>query len=167
MSFPVLYYADLNAKLVALLSETNRFDSVIFIFDGFRRYKFLKADLGIRSACDLLIANRGVLSLLNPLWLYYLYPLCERHTYSLDSLCGKVVRHHGHLPSAGECHVFIDKSKRHLTLLYLLDGEFTSIHRRLHQGVFRIKRSEFTAGYRASHWQEICRLLSDKKATKG
>ena len=80
MSYSVLYYPDRNEKLLSLLSERNSFDSVLFIFDGCRRYKFEKEDLGIRSPADLLIRNRGVLSLLNPEWSYYLYMLPERST---------------------------------------------------------------------------------------
>ena len=162
----VLYYPDKNEKLLSLLSERNNFDSVLFIFDGFRRYKFSKEDLGIRSPCDLLVRNCGVLSLLNPSWSYYLYPLSERYTYSIDSLCGKVLRHHGCLPGNNQCHVFIDKKKHHIALLYSLSGEYISIHRQLRQGVLRIKTEEFRTGYRPSHWQEICRLLSEKKETK-
>lgn len=161
----VLYYEDKNEKLLSLLSEPNNFDSVIFVFDGCRRYKFLKEDLGIRSPSDLLIRNRGLISLLNPLWSYHLYWLQDRHTYSLDSLCGKVLNRQGRLPLEDECHVFVDKSKHHITLLYSLSGEYTSIHRQLRQGVFRLKREGFTDGYRPSHWQEISCLLSVKKET--
>jgi hypothetical protein len=113
----VLYYPDSNAKLLALLSERHNFDSVLFIFDGSRRYKFQKADLGIRSASDLLMGNRGLLSLLNPTWSYYLYLLDERHTYSIDSLCGKVLCCYVHLPLPDECHVFVDRGKHHLAQL--------------------------------------------------
>jgi len=164
MSCKVLYYPDKNEKLLALLSESNNFDSVLFIFDGFRRYKFTKSDLGIRSASDLLIRNRGILSLLNPLWSYHLYWLLnERHTYSLDSLYGKVVRLRGKRPAEDECHVFIDKSKHHLILYYCLSGECISIHRQLRQGVFPLKKQDIPSGYRPSSWSEIAALLSEKK----
>jgi hypothetical protein len=162
----VLSYPCLNDKLLSLLSEVNRFDSVLFIFDGSRRYKFQKEDLGIRSASDLLTRNRGLLSLLNPGWSYYLYLLDGRYTYSIDSLCGKVLRCYGHLPFAGECHVFIDRRKHHLTLLYELSGEYISIHRQLRQGVFSIKRREISEGFRPSSWSEINRILSKIKSSK-
>jgi hypothetical protein len=42
-----LYYPDRNEKLLSLLSERNSFDSVLFIFDGCRRYKFEKEDICI------------------------------------------------------------------------------------------------------------------------
>lgn len=162
----VLYYPDLNAKLLALLSEVRNFDSVLFIFDGSRRYKFHKNDLGIHSPADLLIRNQGLLSLLNPRWSYYLYFLPERHTYSIDSLCGKVLRYHGQLPSAGECHVFIDRHKHHLTLLYDHCGEYISIHRQLRRGRFLLKKEEIPTGFRPSSWSEINRLLSKIKSAK-
>ncbi len=162
----VLYYPDRNEKLLSLLSESKNFDSVLFIFDGGRRYKFSKSDLGIRLPSDLLVRNRGILSLLNPEWSYYLYLLDERHTYSIDSMCGKVLRHYGRLPREGECHVFVSRDKHHLTLLYKLSGEYTSIHRQLRQGVFRLKKKELADGFRPSHWAEINRLLSEEKRTK-
>jgi hypothetical protein len=161
-----VYYRDKNEKLLDLLSEGNNFDSVLFIFDGGRRYKFSKEDLGIRSPGDLLVRNRGVLSLLNPLWNYYLYLLDERHTYSIDSLCGKVLRCYGRLPSEEECHVFVSKNKHHLTLLYKLSGEYLSIQRQLRQGTFPVKKETITEGFRASDWPEINRLLSEEKKRK-
>jgi hypothetical protein len=162
----VLYYRDRNERLLDLLSEGNNFDSVLFIFDGGRRYRFSKEELGIRSPADLLIRNRGILSLLNPLWNYYLYMLDERHTYSIDSLCGKVLRHYGHLPSEEECHVFVSKNKHHLTLLYKLSGEYISIQRQLREGVFPVKKGTIAAGFRPSDWPEINCLLSAEKKTK-
>jgi hypothetical protein len=161
----VLVYPDSNAKLKALLSEGNRFDSVLFIFDGCRRYKFEKAELGIERASDLLIRNRGLLSLLHPSWTYYVYFLDERQTYSLHSLCGKVHRLRGKPLEEDECHVFIDRSKHHCTLLYLLEGEPVSIHRQVGQGVFRIKREQGASSYRQSSWGEINLLLSEVKPT--
>jgi hypothetical protein len=148
-----------------MLSECNNFDSVLFIFDGGRRYRFSKEDLGIRSVGDLLIRNRGILSLLNPLWHYYLYWLDERHTYSIDSLCSKVLRHYGRLPCEGECHVFVSRNKHHLTLLYKLSGEYISLQRQLRQGVFPVKKETLTGGFRPSDWPEINRLLSEEKKT--
>ena len=163
----VLYYPDKNEKLLSLLSESNPFDSVLFIFDGCRRYKFGKAELGIRSPSDLLIRNHGVLSLLNPLWDYHLYLLSERYTYSIDSLWGKVHRLRGTPPSDKECHVFIDKSKHRMALVYSLDGELTVVHRQMRQGVFSLRKKEIPQGYKASSWDEINRLLLMKKETFG
>lgn len=161
----ILQFADSNSKLLGLMSESNDFDSVIFCFSGSRRYKFTKSDLGIIHPSDLLLRNQGFLSLLNPCWCYHLYFLEERHTYSVDSLCGKVFRHLGSYPGEAECHVFIDRRKHHLTLLYTLCGEPIVVHRQFRKGVLRIKRKEIPKGYRHSSWAEINRLLSSKKAT--
>lgn len=165
MCCEVLYYADSNEKLVGLLSEGNNFASVLFIFDGGLRYKFTKEELGIRVPSDLLVRNRGVLSLLNPSWEYHLYLLEERYTYSMDSLWGKVSRLRGFPPSEGECHVFVDKKKHHVALFYGHCGEFTCIHRQVREGVLNIKRKEIVGGYRTSSWAEINHLLSVKKDT--
>ena len=161
----VLYYPDANERLLGMMSEENRFDSVLFIFDGCRRYKFEKGDLGIDRPSDLLLRNQGVLSLLNPSWSYHLYLLSERFTYSLDSLYGKIARLRVSAPVSGECHVFISCDKHNLALLYSLDGELTAVHRRLRQGVFRLNKKEIPDGYRGSDWAEINRLLSDIKTT--
>lgn len=160
----VLPFFDSNEKLLSLMSESNNFDSVIFCFD-YRRYKFTKSELGIIHPSDLLLRNQGLLSLLNPVWSYHLYFLDERHTYSIDSLCGKILRYQGSYPGEDECHVFIDRHKHHLTLLYMLCGELTAIHRQIRDGVLCIKRKEIPEGYRRSSWAEINRLLSVKKRT--
>ena len=51
----VLVFNNESEKLRSLLSESNHFDSVLFIFDGGRRYKVPVSSLGIRSAGDLLL----------------------------------------------------------------------------------------------------------------
>lgn len=43
----VLVFSSESDKLRSLLSESNHFDSVLFIFDGGRRYKVSASSLGI------------------------------------------------------------------------------------------------------------------------
>ena len=62
--------------------------------------------------------------------------------------------------------MFVRKNKHSLTLLYSLSGEYISIHRQLRQGVLRLKKEEIAGGYRTSDWQEINRLLSEKREVK-
>ncbi len=49
----VLEFSSESDKL-RTLSESNHFDSVLFIFDGGRRYKVSSSSLGIHSPQDLL-----------------------------------------------------------------------------------------------------------------
>ena len=49
----VLVFSSESDKLRSLLSESNHFDSVLFIFDGGRRYKVSSSSLGIHSPQDL------------------------------------------------------------------------------------------------------------------
>ena len=45
----VLEFSSESDKLRTLFSESNHFDSVLFIFDGGRRYKVSSSSLGIHS----------------------------------------------------------------------------------------------------------------------
>ena len=51
----VLEFSSESDKLRTLFSESNHFDSVLFIFDGGRRYKVSSSSLGIHSPQDLLL----------------------------------------------------------------------------------------------------------------
>jgi len=51
----VLVFSSESDKLRSLFSESNHFDSVLFIFDGGRRYKVSASSLGIHSPQDLLL----------------------------------------------------------------------------------------------------------------
>ena len=54
----VLEFSSESDKLRTLFSESNHFDSVLFIFDGGRRYKVSSSSLGIHSPQDLLLPFR-------------------------------------------------------------------------------------------------------------
>lgn len=51
----VLVFSNESDKLRSFLSESNHFDSVLFIFDGGRRYKVSASSLGIHSPQDPLL----------------------------------------------------------------------------------------------------------------
>ena len=51
----VLVFSSESDKLRSLFCESNHFDSVLFIFDGGRRYKVSASSLGIHSPQDLLL----------------------------------------------------------------------------------------------------------------
>lgn len=92
----VLEFSSESDKLRTLFSESNHFDSVLFIFDGGRRYKVSSSSLGIHSPQDLLLPLGLGLFRSSPFWSYYLYPQgCNFHK-GIDGLCGEVIRHTGY-----------------------------------------------------------------------
>ena len=106
----VLEFSSESDKLRTLFSESNHFDSVLFIFDGGRRYKVSSSSLGIHSPQDLLLPLGLSLFRSSPFWSYYLYPQgCNFHK-GIDGLCGEVIRHTGSCVSEQSCHIFPDRS---------------------------------------------------------
>ena len=102
----VLEFSSESDKLRTLFSESNHFDSVLFIFDGGRRYKVSSSSLGIHSPQDLLLPLGLGLFRSSPFWSYYLYPQgCNFHK-GIDGLCGEVIRHTGSCVSEQSCHIF-------------------------------------------------------------
>ncbi len=102
----VLEFSSESDKLRTLFSESNHFDSVLFIFDGGRRYKVSSSSLGIHSPQDLLLPLGLGLFRSSPFWSYYLYPQgCNFHK-GIDGLCGEVIRHTGSCVSEQSCHQF-------------------------------------------------------------
>ena len=85
----VLVFSSESEKLRSLFSESNHFDSVLFIFDGGRRYKVSASSLGIHSPQDLLLPLGLGLFRSSPFWSYYLYPNgCNFHK-GIDGLCAR------------------------------------------------------------------------------
>ncbi len=81
----VLEFSSESDKLRTLFSESNHFDSVLFIFDGGRRYKVSSSSLGIHSPQDLLLPLGLGLFRSSPFWSYYLYPQgCNHILYRCD-----------------------------------------------------------------------------------
>lgn len=70
----VLEFSSESDKLRTLFSESNRFDSVLFIFDGGRRYKVSSSSLGIHSPQDLLLPLGLGLFRSSPFWSYTFIP---------------------------------------------------------------------------------------------
>ena len=64
----VLEFSSESDKLRTLFSESNHFDSVLFIFDGGRRYKVSSSSLGIHSPQDLLLPLGLGLFRSSPFW---------------------------------------------------------------------------------------------------
>lgn len=162
----VLFFESESEKLRGLLSESNHFDSVLFIFDGGRRYKVPASSLGIRSPEDLLLPLGLGLFRSSPFWSYYLYPCCSNFNKGIDGLCGEVLRYTGSPLHEESCHVFVERSRRQLSLLYRTGGEYHLESRRLSTGLYRLHREEVSAGFLPIPWSRLNELLTVHKPSR-
>ena len=155
----VLEFSSESDKLRTLFSESNHFDSVLFIFDGGRRYKVSSSSLGIHSPQDLLLPLGLGLFRSSPFWSYYLYPQgCNFHK-GIDGLCGEVIRHTGSCVSEQSCHIFPDRSRSRLHILYRCDDEYRLECRRLNRGSFLLKKEERKKDFLQISWNRLSCLL--------
>lgn len=165
----VLVFPSESDKLKSLLSERNHFDSVLFIFDGGRRYKLSCSTLGIHQVQDLLSPLGGGRFRSSPFWQYYLYPRCSHFSSSIDGLCGEVIRKSGSPLQPESCHIFIDRSLCQLKILYICDGEYIVEQRRLSSGTYQLTKSERAGEFIPISWSRLNELLTihkEKKRTK-
>ena len=148
----VLVFSSESDKLRSLFSESNHFDSVLFIFDGGRRYKVSASSLGLFRS--------------SPFWSYYLYPQgCNFHK-GIDGLCGEVIRHTSSCVSEQSCHIFLDRSRSRLHILYRCDDEYRLECRRLNRGSFLLKKDERKRDFLQISWNRLNELLTVKKYRK-
>jgi len=91
----VLVFNNESDKLRSLFSESNYFDSILFIFNDGRCYKVPVSNLGISTAEDLLLPLGLGLFRSSPFWHYYLYPCCSNFNKGIDGFCGEVLRYTG------------------------------------------------------------------------
>lgn len=133
----VLFFPSASENLKSLLNEGNHFDSLLFIFDGGRRYKVPASSLGISRPSDLLSPLGSGLFRSSSCWEYYLYPCCSNFNRSVDGLCGEV---------------FLKRSRRQLKTLYLRQGECIVEQRRLLAGSYSLKRSESSCSFLPISW---------------
>lgn len=162
----VLYFSTESEKLRSLLGESNHFDSVLFIFDGGRRYKVPASSLGITCPQDLLLPLGLGLFRNSPLWNYYLYPCCSNFHKGIDGLCGEVVKHTGSYLQEASCHIFVDRSLRQLHLLYLHQGEYRLETRRLSHGIYHLFKEERHKDMVPISWSRMNKLLTVHKTAK-
>lgn len=162
----VLVFPNESDKLKSLLSERNHFDSVLFIFDGSRRYKLTASLLGIHHVQDLLFPLGTGRFRSSPFWEYYLYPCCSVFGSSIDGLCGEVIRKSGKALQSDSCHVFVHRSRRQIKILYLCQGEYILEQRRLSEGLYQLKKSELSCPCSPISWSRLNEFLTVHKAKK-
>lgn len=162
----VLFFPSASENLKSLLNEGNHFDSLLFIFDGGRRYKVPASSLGISRPGDLLSPLGSGLFRSSPFWEYYLYPFCSNFNRSVDGLCGEVFLKSGQTLRPDTCHIFIHRSRRQLKILYLRQGECIVEQRRLLAGSYSLKRSESSCSFLPISWSRMNELLTVQKMNK-
>lgn len=162
----VLVFETESDKLRSLFSESNPFDSVLFIFDGSRRYKISASHLGISSAQELLLPLGLGLFRSSPFWRYYLYPRCTNFNKGIDGLCGEVIRLTGNNLEEESCHIFLDRSHHQLHLLYRYANEYRLESRRLCSGLYHLRKEEKTKEIIPITWSRLNQLLVSKKPQK-
>lgn len=160
----VLFFENDSDKLRSLFCEPNHFDSILFIFDGGRRYKVLASCLGITSAQELLVPLGLGLFRSSPFWCYYLYPCCSNFHKGIDGLCGEVIRLTGSALQEQSCHIFLDRSRHSLRILYLTAGECRLESRRLLHGSYLLEKKERKKDVIPISWNRLNRLLTVKKS---
>ena len=102
----------------------------------------------------------------SPFWSYYLYPQgCNFHK-GIDGLCGEVIRHTGSCVSEQSCHIFPDRSRSRLHILYRCDDEYRLECRRLNRGSFLLKKEERKKDFLQISWNRLNELLTVKKYRK-
>lgn len=159
----ILVFDNESDNLRSLFSEPNPFDSVLFIFDGGRRYRVSAPSLGITSPQDLLLPLGLGLFRSSPFWSYYLYPRCSNFNKGIDGLCGDVVRLSGSGLQEHSCHVFLDRSRRRMHILYRCDDEYRLECRHLAHGSYLLKKEERKSDFLPISWTRLNELLTVKK----
>lgn len=162
----VLVFNNESDKLRSLFSESNYFDSILFIFNDGRCYKVPVSNLGISTAEDLLLPLGLGLFRSSPFWHYYLYPCCSNFNKGIDGFCGEVLRYTGSPLQEESCHVFIERSRRQLSLLYRTGGEYHLKSRRLSTGLYHLRREEVSAGFLPIPWSHLNELLTVHKPSR-
>ncbi len=161
----VLEFSSESDKLRTLFSESNHFDSVLFIFDGGRRYKVSSSSLGIHSPQDLLLPLGLGLFRSSPFWSYYLYPQgCNFHK-GIDGLCGE--SSDTQVPACqSRAVIFFRPLRSRLHILYRCDDEYRLECRRLNRGSFLLKKEERKKDFLQISWNRLNELLTVKKYRK-
>lgn len=162
----ILQFPTDSDRLRSLLSERNYFDSLLFIFDGGRRYKVSTQTLGIRTVSDLLIPLGLGLFRSSPFWKYYLYPCCRNFNKGIDGLCGEVLFHTGEALQEESCHIFLSRSRDRLNLLYRTGGEYRLESRRLCGRIYKLRKEERPHAMVVITWDRMNELLTGHKPGK-
>lgn len=160
-SFDVKVFADANEKLQSILSQSaSEFDSIIFVFNHSLRYKFLKSELGIQSVSDLLFPNGYGICRKSSEQAYHLYYDCVRFDVGLYRLQGTVYSYTGQYPQSRDLHLFVDRSRKRIKLLYFKDKQWIVETRQAETQKYALTRQERKEKYMPLTWKRLNEILS-------
>lgn len=162
-SFNICVFKDANEKLKSMLSQpSSEFDSILFLFNKSVRYKFLKSELGIQSVSDLLFPNGYGIYRNGHGQSYYLYYNCVGFQAGIDRLQGTVYSYSGTYAGNHDLHIFIDRSRKNMKLLYFKDDRVILESRRLTAKKYALSKQERKAKYSLINWKRMNEILSSR-----
>ena len=124
------------------------------------------SSLGIHSPQDLLLPLGLGLFRNSPFWSYYLYPQgCNFHK-GIDGLCGEVIRHTGSCVSEQSCHIFPDRSRSRLHILYQVRRRIPSGMPSSESRFFPLEKEERKKDFLQISWNRLNELLTVKSIGK-
>lgn len=162
--FSVSVFKDANEKLQSLLSQpASEFDSVIFVFNRSLRYKFVKDELGIHAVSDLLFPHGYGAFQKRAQQNYYLYYDCVGFNAGLYRLQGIVYSHTGNYVQGRDLHLFIDRSRKKIKLLYFKDDQAIVESRQLESQKYILTKQERKDKYTPITWKRLNQILSSRE----
>lgn len=154
---------DANEKLKSLFSQSSsEFDSVMFLFNHSVRYKFKKSELGIHSVADLLFPNGYGIYSDSYGQSYYLYYDCINFQAGIHSLQGVIYSYSGKYPTPHELHIFVDRSRKKIKLLYFKDNQIILELRQLETSKYAVSKQERKEKYTSITWKRLNEILSSR-----
>lgn len=162
--FSVSVFKDANEKLQSLLSQpASEFDSVIFVFNHCLRYKFVKSELGIHAVSDLLFPHGYGTFLKRSRQNYYLYYDCIGFNAGLYRLQGAVYSYTGNYVQGRDLHLFIDRSRKKIKLLYFKDNQAIVESRQLESQKYILTKQERKDKCTPITWKRLNQILSSRE----
>lgn len=161
--FSVSVFKDANEKLQSLLSQpSSEFDSVIFVFNHSLRYKFVKNELGIHCVSNLLFPHGYGTFHKRAKQNYYLYYDCIGFNAGLYRLQGVVYSYTGTYVQERDLHLFIDRSRKKIKLLYCKDNQVIVESRQLESQKYILTKQERKDKYTSMTWKRLNEILSSR-----
>ncbi|NDV67223.1 IS66 family insertion sequence element accessory protein TnpB, partial [Bacteroides sp. 224] len=84
----------------------------------------------------------------------------------IPGLCGEIIAKSGSYPEPESCHIFVDRSRRQLKILYQRENEYIIEHRALSSGLYQLERSELRCSCLSISWTRLNKLLAIHKRNK-
>lgn len=156
-------FEDGNEKLKSLLSQaSSEFDSIIFLFNHSVRYKLMKSELGIQSVSDLLFPNGYGICSERYGQSYYLYYDCVSLHAGIHRLQGTIYSYSGHYPDKKDLHVFVDRARRNMKILYFKDNQIILEARHLETQKYVLTKQERKEKYTRITWKRLNEIVSSR-----